>query len=506
MNIRHLKLGTRKSLLAWAQSSWVARALEKAHPGLTVELVGIETQGDRILDKPLSQIDGKEFFTAELDHALIRGDVDLTVHSMKDLSLDRPPQMKLAATPKRELQQDVVIFHESVIERLKKGEEIRVGTSSPRRLTLIPEFLRNALPRFSPTQSPRLRFIEIRGNVNTRLARIHEPESSERKIDAVVLAFAGLERLGIDEKGAIELNKLFQNTKLMMLPLKECPSAPAQGALAIEARSDRPEVLSLIQTLHDPETLKTVAAERTVLEEWGGGCHQKLGASAVDGDLYIKGEKPSGESVSQIRAYSSAPAGKSASPDFTRIEAADVFQFEPKALSSDESAMLDHTDLVFIAHSRAFDFLESKERLASKRIWVSGTKSWFKLALAGVWVEASLEGKGLESLSIFRTKTLLKIGDRPFALLTHAESRELTPPSPGIEPVATYRHQFLQIPEKALQSERLYWTSGLPFQAIWSKLDADQQKSFFKKTHACGPGKTAGVLKAHGIDPVLFRE
>ena len=122
MTLKILKLGTRKSLLAIAQSGWVARELEKLNPGIKIELIGIETKGDINLDKPLSQMDGKEFFTAELDHALIRGEVDLTVHSMKDLSLDRPPQIKLAGVPVRELQHDIIVFHDSVVERLHRGD------------------------------------------------------------------------------------------------------------------------------------------------------------------------------------------------------------------------------------------------------------------------------------------------------------------------------------------------------------------------------------------------
>lgn len=257
-----LKLGTRRSLLAWAQSSWVAREIEKLNPGLKVELVGIDTQGDKILDKPLSQIEGKEFFTAELDHALIEGRVDFTVHSMKDLSLDRPPQIKIAAIPARELQHDVIIFHESVIQRLKKGKDIRIGTSSPRRLTLLPTFLEKALPQFSENTKPKIKFVEIRGNVNTRTSRIHESEGSERKLDGVVLAYAGLERLSHDQTAALELWKLLENTKIMVIPIQECPTAPAQGALAIESRKDHPVALDAIKKLHHPPTEAAVQEER----------------------------------------------------------------------------------------------------------------------------------------------------------------------------------------------------------------------------------------------------
>ena len=129
-----LKLGTRRSLLAWAQSSWVAREIERTNSGVQVELVGIDTRGDKIQDVSLQKVEGKDFFVAELDDALREGRVDLNVHSMKDLSLDRPKGFVMGAVPKRENSRDVILFSESAIDRLRKGQKVRVGTSSPRRL------------------------------------------------------------------------------------------------------------------------------------------------------------------------------------------------------------------------------------------------------------------------------------------------------------------------------------------------------------------------------------
>ncbi len=147
MRPRVLKLGTRRSALARAQSSGVARELEAMHPGLAVELVGIETSGDRIQDRPLSTVQGKEFFTAEIDAALLEGKVDFTVHSYKDLSLERPPRLKLAAVPKRQQPHDIVVFAADVPQRLAGGFELAIGTSSPRRMSFVPDFLKRMLPR-----------------------------------------------------------------------------------------------------------------------------------------------------------------------------------------------------------------------------------------------------------------------------------------------------------------------------------------------------------------------
>ena len=494
------KLGTRKSLLALAQSGWVARELERLNPGIKIELVGIETKGDKILDKPLSQIEGKEFFTAELDHALLRGEVDFTVHSMKDLSLDRPDAFVLGAVPARELQHDVILFHETVIDRLREGLPVRIGTSSPRRLTLLPAFLKEALPRFSPEKEPLIQFIEIRGNVNTRLARVHEPEGSERKLDGVVLAFAGLERLMHDGPGAAELTRLRARTRMMVLPLKPCPSAPAQGALAVETRRDHTKMISILKSLHHEPTLRAVKAEREVLLEWGGGCHQKLGASALaSGVLFVKGQKPSGEWVNETRG-----AKQPDQSGFTKIEAQDVFDFKSAPPSPTDLEALDSSTVIFVAHSRAFEHLENKDALragAGKRIWVSGTRSWFKLAREGVFVEGSLDGQGFDALQPYLTKRLLAFPETPVVFLSHRES----PAAEGARVIGTYRHEFREIPRKFDENHSIYWSSGLPFLTLWDKLGPEK---FKQKQHACGPGRTARQigekLSAIGMAPTLL--
>jgi hydroxymethylbilane synthase len=492
------KLGTRKSLLAIAQSSWVAREVGRLNPGITVELVGIETRGDIVLDKPLSQIEGKEFFTAELDLALMRSDVDFTVHSMKDLSLERPAQLTLAATPKREFAHDILIFQDSVIERLKAGLPIRIGTSSPRRLTLIPGFLKTALPRFEKNREPVLQFVEIRGNVNTRLSRVHETEGSEKKLDAVVLAFAGLERLAMDAKASVELHRLLHHTRKMVLPLRHCPSAPAQGALAIEARTHDADTLACLQKLHDPETLAGVSEERKILEEWGGGCHQKLGASFLaDHTLAIRGLTPSGEWVTELRGRKISTQN-----DFLKIDSNDFFDFSPFEISKEDENEIANATNVFIAHPRAYEFLKSKSSLqadARKHIWVSGMKSWTELAQNGVWIEGSLEGQGFKKMADFQRKKLLAL-DSPFLFLTHEEAAVNMPHA-----LATYKHVFRQIPENIKTASSLFWSSGLLFKTAWSKLGAD---FMLTKKHASGPGRSADVLRehltAHGVIADVF--
>src|SRR5258706_10547464 len=175
-----LRIGTRGSRLALAQSEWVRARLQDAHPGLRAELVIIKTSGDRIVDAPLAAFGGKGLFVKELETALTDGSIDCAVHSLKDLPGELAPGLVLAAVPEREAAHDVVITRQAGgIGALSRGA--RAGTSSPRRAALLRAF------------HPELEIVNLRGNVDTRLAKLERGE-----VDAIVLAAAGLRRLGID--------------------------------------------------------------------------------------------------------------------------------------------------------------------------------------------------------------------------------------------------------------------------------------------------------------------
>lgn len=511
-----LRLGTRRSLLAWAQSSWVAREIERLNPGVRVELVGIDTRGDKIQDVSLQKVEGKDFFVAELDDNLRAGTVDLSVHSMKDLSLDRPREFVCAAIPKRENPRDVALFGPGVIERLRRGEKIRVGTSSPRRLENIPAFLELALPRLpadgdSPgSKIPELEFVEIRGNVNTRLARVLEDEASPRYLDAVILAFAGMIRLWADEKARIEAAQLLSRCRWMVLPIAENPTAPAQGALSIECREADSDTRAMIAKMHCAETASHVSRERDVLAEAGGGCHQRFGATSFTtpeaGDLfYLRGRLPDGRLLGELRWSPPGPRPTGAKPwdgsasgqgDATASK--DVFRAAPPTPQA---------PALFVAHSRAWP-AGSGPALGpalglDRRIWCSGTKSWFKLAALGVWVEGCAENLGFDWLTPTLQEKVLQLpplGD--WQALTHEGALEGWEGKIG-STVATYR---VDEPANSLNSaERLafensthyFWSSSTQFDSLWKLVPRDAH-------HACGPGKTARHLRDAGLNPVVF--
>lgn len=237
------RIGTRGSPLALTQANMVRDALS-----IDCEIVVIRTTGDKVQDRPLAEIGGKALWTKELDRALLDGEIDCAVHSMKDVETIRPDMIEIAAILPRADVQDRIVGAES-LSALRQGAVL--GTSSPRRAAQVRRI------------RPDLRVVMFRGNVDTRLARLASGEA-----DATLLAAAGLERLGRHDVGhAIPIN--------VMLP------APAQGAVGIECRADDAHARALLAAIDHPETHCCVLAERALLAALKAGCHSPVAALAV---------------------------------------------------------------------------------------------------------------------------------------------------------------------------------------------------------------------------------
>jgi hydroxymethylbilane synthase len=506
------KLGTRKSLLAWAQSSWVAREVEKNNPDVTVELVGIETRGDVILDVPLRKVEGKEFFVAELDLALRSRNVDFTVHSLKDLSLERPADFYCGVIPKRENPRDVILFGPHILEHLQQGKTIRVGTSSPRRIENIPSFLDSALPKvgMAREKSPKIEFIEIRGNVNTRLGRVHESQGSDRYLDGVVLAFAGLIRLWADSAGRAELSRLLQGVRWMVLPLRECPAAPGQGALAVECRSEDVQVRKLLEKIHSPETAIEVTSERQLLADSGGGCHQRFGATSISHPelgrlLYVRGKSTQGKELNEMEWKT--PVFSPASLGLCEFKLWDGSEWKAQVSETREpiseavARSLNEANAVFLAHSRALpESPEVLECLRQKRIWTSGTESWFRLASKGLWVEGCAESLGFDPIFEQLQEPVLGLPCfQNWMILTHLDAVEGWK-NYRCQVVPTYRinGNYGNEAKSALQGATyVFWSSGSQFLELKESINSNA-------VHACGPGKTVACLRENGVSPLVF--
>ena len=245
----HVRLGTRGSPMALWQARWVAEALRTHHPGLTTELVVIRTAGDRNRQDPLPRIGGKGLFVKDIEDALLRQEIELAVHSMKDVPTTLPPGLHLSAVPPRDEVRDAFVGRDG--RRLTDAPgPWRIGTSSLRRRAQLLALHRE------------LRVQDIRGNVDTRLRKMRQGE-----VDGVVVAAAGMFRLGLQA----EITEFFPVE--IMLP------AAGQGALGIETLAGH-WIDDLLQPLHDPATASAVAAERAFLWHLGGGCTVPIAALA----------------------------------------------------------------------------------------------------------------------------------------------------------------------------------------------------------------------------------
>ncbi len=274
-----LRIATRKSPLAMWQAEHVAARLRQAHPDLEVELVGMSTQGDKILDTPLAKIGGKGLFVKELEQGMLEGRADIAVHSMKDVPVELPEGLHLAVILEREDPRDAFVSNRfDSLDALPEGA--RVGTSSLRRQCQLREL------------RPDLEIVPLRGNVNTRLHKLDEGE-----FDAEILAAAGLKRLGFE-----------QRIRAFLEPDQSLP-AIGQGAIGIECRSDDERVNGLLACLHDHDTDVCVRAERALNNRLMGGCQVPIAGYAVvnHGRIFLRGLVGEPDGSRTMRAEASGP-------------------------------------------------------------------------------------------------------------------------------------------------------------------------------------------------------
>jgi hydroxymethylbilane synthase len=290
--MKKLVIATRRSRLALWQSEHIGQTLARLHPAMTIELLPLSTRGDELLDRRLDQAGGKGLFVKELENAMADGRADLAVHSIKDVPADMPPGFVLAAITAREDPRDVFISNNFCsLSQMPKGASL--GTSSLRRAAQIVE-------RF-----PHLEIRLLRGNVDTRLAKLERGE-----YDAIVLAAAGLKRLGLEKKATARLEP------------EEMLPAPGQGALGIECLAARADVLALLAPLADRATSACVRAERAVSRALGGSCTLPLAAfgEISSGGLRLRALVASADGRRVVRCELE---GDAAEPEALGLRAAD---------------------------------------------------------------------------------------------------------------------------------------------------------------------------------------
>ncbi|WP_082233689.1 hydroxymethylbilane synthase [Halobacillus massiliensis] len=270
--MRKIIIGSRKSNLAITQTEWVIKRLKEIDPSYEFEIKRISTKGDKILDVTLSKVGGKGLFIKEIEQSMYDKEIDMAVHSMKDVPAAVAEGLTIASIPEREDHRDAFVSNGNVLLKdLKEGAI--VGTSSLRRGSQLKAY------------RPDLEIRWIRGNIDTRLQKLKEED-----FDAIILAAAGLKRMGWDDDVVTEY-----------LEPDVCVPAVGQGALALECREDDHELIKLLKEINDEYTERTVTAERKFLHDLNGGCQVPIGAYAFikDGQITLTAlvGKPDGETI-----------------------------------------------------------------------------------------------------------------------------------------------------------------------------------------------------------------
>ena len=500
-------LGTRGSLLAITQSQQILDQLKELS-GFEFKVQKIKTQGDQIVDKPLWQLDGKDFFTKELDEHLLAGKIDFVVHSYKDLGSDRPDGIELASITKRTYPHDILLIRKDVLE--KKPKNFIIGTSSPRRTVNLKE----ALIPFIPWEVDHIEIKNLRGNVNTRIEKLIDEE-----YHAIVLAFAGIERLAKNIENQPLLQQYFFNLNYMILPLSEFPTAAAQGALAIEVEPKTPlELKELIAQTMCNKTAEEVKWEKEKFRSYGGGCHLPMGicAQKVDNGMWTlpKG-KTNLESSSYINESSTEMFNNNFKDEYIKnlfvgLSKNDVADFMK---NSEVKVIFDELYLkkplpqecqashLYATSKHVIHAVSHKNR---ETLWCAGSKTWLRLAKDGHWVNGSSDQFGEEHLINFYKSAFLQLlhGDQ-FQKNIQVLTNEGAPINFGKKTIC-YNREMLIPNEKIRQNlehcAHFFWTSFAQYRAYCKTLP-----SIVTKTHYCGLGKSAERFENAGVKVTKIR-
>lgn len=492
-------IGTRGSLLALTQCTQIKNQLEEA-TGDKFELKVIRTEGDENTILPLWQLDGKDFFTKELDAALLKGEVDLVVHSYKDLGSERPEGLALAAITQRVFSDDVLLFKKEIIQKAKAGNPICVGTSSPRRSVNLEKYLPEIFP-----YCPVVTTSNLRGNVNTRIQKLRDG-----KYDAICLALAGIERLAGSPESKKELEFLLNGLTFMVLPGTLLPSAASQGALAIEclqSRSDQGRLMKKLESVHHLQTAEEMERERKAFQTYGGGCHLAVGIQVNKiKNEFIQIEKGEVDNsvVDKLDFSGTIPclkgpvflgtAGESDS-DQIKVLHDQLIAKRPLPVKN----RIESENSLFISSPHCFEALD--QVFGGEPLFCSGIRTMKKLAKKGYLVHAASDYSGAASMKLLESSKALEImlgQPLKWTVLTNDQSSsELGVTFPCytrevVEPDARYEEQLEKV-------ESFFWSSFYQYKTFTEKYPFIRNK-----THCSGMGKTYDTFLKEGIEVVPF--
>lgn len=466
-----LTILTRASDLARLQGHLVRRRLEAEWPSAAIHLAVRDSAGDLDRQTPLWQMGDKGAFTSDLSDALARGDADIVVHSWKDLPVEPRRDTIVAATLPREDARDVLLLRRDSVAR--REPRLTVLSSSPRRALMLGDLL----PGLLPWRVEAVEFCGVRGNVPTRIRHLVDGRG-----DALVVAKAALDRLLAPEspftEAAQTVRALLDQCRWMVLPLREHPSAAAQGALALEIAAANAELAGALRRVSDEATWRAVTKERAILAGHGGGCHQAIGATVLTlpfGDVTsVRGRTDAGAALSTWSLASPAPAQPRAPRHAIWPRPDEGGRVLRRALAVPDPG---GDRGFYVARDEA---LPAAWTVTPDRVvWAAGTSTWKKLAARGIWVHGSSEGIGLFDASAIDRLAGRAVG---WHRLTHAGAG--TP-----DALPTYEADSTLPPDLG-ERTHFFWRSGSEFRKA---LDAHPEVR--GRWHASGPGHTFDVVR-----------
>ena len=478
---RPIVLGARASVLAQVQARLVGAALQTRYPGLQVEYSLLSSPADRELDAPMNDLLRRGGFTGDLGVALRANSIDIAVHLWKDVPFIGHPQTHIAATLPRADTRDLLLVKKSWLAARNRSEP-RVLSSSARRRTNLSGFLQWALP----IRAPLVTFVLARGDCMTRLEQLMSSDCA-----ALVVAKANIDRLLESTEPEFSearerVRATLNSCELMVLPLALNPTAPGQGALALEIRRDRADLAELLAGINDAATFSRVAAERAQLAPTGDEDHP-LGVSIVPlhcGEVEFTRGQRGGQWIqsAELRRHDSPlPPARSHEAVWTGdVSGSDRYRRIPLHVRHDEFA--DSRIGLFVARSEAWP--DGYTTRPGQVVWSAGIDTWRRLAARGIWVHGSDESLGENERTCVQ------------ALFPRIQrwvkfSHELGYDSPFSERIATYRLERAAPLADLRGCTHFYWRSGSQFHDY---LQANPE--IRGAWHGCGPGNTFSMIRA----------
>lgn len=483
------RIGTRGSLLAVTQTKILREELQEK-TGDLFEIITIKTQGDLNTSVPLWQLDGKDFFTKELDDALLKKEIDLVIHSYKDLGSIRPTGIKLAAITKRKFANDIFLIPKKNISKLSQSNDFIIGTSSPRRIENIESSL---APFLKNNDQLKINTKMLRGNVNTRIKKLKDGE-----FDAIILAMAGLERLASWHESKKELTELLTDLTFLILPQKLYPSSASQGALGVECHEDNNELINKLKLVNDENTQEEVARERKIFNEFGGGCHLAVGINVKKvHDTFLHSYR--GKSEQSIQKYFLENRNQSNFPssEFIFIGTGEkklkpnfIYDQLIKKTSTNHPKSSEFSQF-FVTTKYTIPYLNHYKN-EPIGIWAAGNKTLKELLNNGLWAFGSAEGLGENLVKSYLESNLVKLFCELQGIKTNlAVLSNETATSKHFPVLSCYERKIdtvsNEFKEKINKTKIFFWASFYQYKTYCLQFP---ELNLHDRVHTCGIGKT----------------